>query len=174
LEGNKLIVTLEKAAVRDAPVLFNMQKTAFTPLLEKYRDYETSPANETIERLISRITQRQGSFLKIFADGQLAGAINVKWKEKNRFWISPIFILPAYQGHGIAQEAIRHVELLFPQAASWELSTLLEEQGNCYLYEKMGYIQTGKIEQLNEQATLVYYKREFHIKSEDKKRNSPK
>ena len=30
----------------------------------------------------------------------------------------------------------------------WELDTILQETGNCYLYEKMGYYQTGKTEKV--------------------------
>lgn len=29
-------------------------------------------------------------------------------------------------------------------ATGWELSTILQEQGNCHLYEKMGYHRTGR------------------------------
>ncbi|MGI2328266.1 GNAT family N-acetyltransferase [Planococcus sp. YIM B11945] len=152
-------VKLEKADASDSPVLHEMQKAAFWPLLEKYKDVETSPAAETLERVTSRITHREGVFCKIWADGKLAGAINIKWKEDERFWIGPLFVLPEYQGKGIAQEAMRQAEVQHPQAKSWELATLLEERGNCYLYEKMGFSKTGKYEKLNHLATLVYYRK---------------
>ena len=42
----------------------------------------------------------------------------------------------------------------------WELDTILQEKGNCYLYEKMRYYQTGKTEEINERLTLVFYKKE--------------
>lgn len=41
----------------------------------------------------------------------------------------------------------------------WELDTILEEEANCYLYEKMGYYKTGKVEKVNDKLTLVYYKK---------------
>ena len=154
-----MAVILEKAVEADVPVLFAMQLASFTPLLEKYQDYETSPAAETIGRLAGRVNNPQGSFYKILAAGQTAGAINVKWKEENRFWIGPLFVLPEYQGQGFAQSAICQVESLYPTAESWELFTLLEEQGNCYLYEKLGYRKTGKIKKLNNRATLVHYRK---------------
>ena len=43
---------------------------------------------------------------------------------------------------------------------NWELETILQEKGNCYLYEKMGYRATGKIEKINENMSLVYYRKE--------------
>lgn len=44
-------ITLEKATESDAAVLFQMQIDSFSPLLHKYKDYETNPANEPIEKL---------------------------------------------------------------------------------------------------------------------------
>lgn len=70
-----------------------------------------------------------------------------------------MFILPIYQGKGIAQKAIFLIEEMFPQATSWELATILEEEGNCYLYEKIGYNQTGDSKKINDKTTLIFYKK---------------
>jgi GNAT superfamily N-acetyltransferase len=161
-----LDVRLEKAANTDAKAIFDIQVDAFMPLLEKYKDYQTNPANETIERVITRINNPQGRFYKILVDHHLVGAICVNWKVDKQFWISPMFILPEHQGKGIAQKAIAHVEKLFPQAISWELATILEEERNCYLYEKMGYIKTGVKKVLNEQTTLIFYKKEMEAETD--------
>lgn len=150
---------LEKATDRDSQSIFDIQVKAFIPLLDKYKDYETNPANESIDRIIMRINRPNGGFYKILFDNKFIGAICVFWKEEGQFWISPMFILPTYQGKGIAQKAIYLIEEMFPQATSWELATILEEERNCYLYEKMGYKQTGVSKKLNDSATLIYYKK---------------
>ncbi|MGG3890785.1 GNAT family N-acetyltransferase [Metabacillus fastidiosus] len=152
-------IRLEKAVDNDAQSIFDIQVKTFLPLLDKYKDYETNPANETIERVIKRINKTNGGFYKILVDNTLVGAICVFWKENTKFWISPMFILPAYQGKRIAQKAITSIEEMFPQATTWELATLLEEERNCYLYEKMGYNKTGISKKLNDNATLVFYKK---------------
>ena len=152
-------IKLEKAIESEAKSIFDMQVNAFTPLLEKYQDFNTSPAAETIERTITRINNPSGGFYKVMLDNQLVGAICVFWKEQSQFWISPMFILPDYQGRGIAQKSIVILEENFSQATTWELSTILEEKGNCYLYEKMGFTKTGVTKKLNSSATLVYYKK---------------
>ena len=103
-------IKLEKAIESEAQSIFDMQVNAFTPLLERYQDFNTSPAAETIERTITRITNPSGGFYKIMLDNQLVGAICVFWKEKSQFWISPMFILPEYQGQGIAQKSIVKLE----------------------------------------------------------------
>jgi len=152
-------VRLEKATNIDAQSIFDIQVKAFMPLLDKYKDYETNPSNETIERVITRINRPDGGFYKILADDQLVGAICVFWKEDVQFWISPMFILPTYQGKGIAQKAIILIEEMFLQANTWELATILEEERNCYLYEKMGYNKTGVSKKLNDNSTLIFYKK---------------
>ncbi|WP_108669941.1 GNAT family N-acetyltransferase [Peribacillus acanthi] len=154
-------ITLEKATHTDAETIFDIQIKAFQPLLEKYRDYETSPVNESIARVMERINHSNGGFFKIVADHIVVGAICVVWKEETKFRISPMFILPKYQGQKIAQQAILLIEELFPQATSWELATILEEERNCYLYEKMGYKQTGVTKKINDRTTLVYYKKTY-------------
>nr|WP_144926679.1 GNAT family N-acetyltransferase [Paenibacillus bovis] len=152
-------VVLERATNNDAQAIFELQVESFMPLLQKYQDYETNPANETIEKVIRRINRSNGGFFKILADNILVGAICIYWKENYQFCISPMFIHPAFQGNGIAQKTITIIEKMFPQAQSWELDTLLEEERNCHLYEKMGYSQTGVKKKLNEYATLVFYKK---------------
>ncbi|PGZ06259.1 GNAT family N-acetyltransferase, partial [Bacillus cereus] len=153
-------ITLEKAIESDAAVLFQMQIDSFSPLLNKYKDYETNPANESIEKTISRINNTGGGYYKIKVDSDLVGAICISHKEeKSRFWISPMFILPNYQGRGIAQKILTLIEGMFPEAMSWELATILEEERNCFLYEKMDYKRTEVIKKLNDKTTLIYYKK---------------
>lgn len=154
-----MAIKLEKAQGIDAEKLFEMQHAAFLPLLEKYQDFDTSPANEPLEKMKARIAEPDGGVYKIVADGKLVGAIRIRQKEVNKFWIGPLFIAPRFQGGGIAQSALRAAEELYPEAASWNLSTLLEEAGNCHLYEKMGFVREGIEEKLNCRATLVYYEK---------------
>lgn len=75
------------------------------PLLDKYKDYHTNPANETIDQVVKRITNLNGAFCKILFNNILVGGICVYWKEGTQFWIRPMFILPYYQGNGIAPES---------------------------------------------------------------------
>lgn len=154
-----MVVTLEKAVELDANAIFVIQVNAFTPLLEKYKAFNTNPANETIDRVVTRINNPSGDFYKIIVDKILVGAIYIFWKEQTQLWISPMFILSKYHGQGLAQEAITLVEKLFPQATTWELATILEEERNCYLYEKSGYIKTGIIKKINDNTTLGFYKK---------------
>ena len=153
-------IQLVRATVDDAKEIHAMQIESFRELLEKYQDFETSPANESVEKVETRLKQEFTYFYFIYASSQKAGAIRIVDKKetgKNKR-ISPIFVLQKFQGMGIAQEAIRLCEKIHGDD-EWELETILQEPRNCYFYEKMGYIQTGKTEVINERLTLVFYEK---------------
>lgn len=160
-------VTLKKATESDAPALLAMQKKAFWPLLQKYQDYGTSPAMETIERTQKRIADPSDGFFKIVANGDWAGAMCIRHGKEGAMWIGPIFVDPTFQGKGIAQQAMKKAENLFRDVSIWKLSTLLEEQGNCYLYEKVGYVRVASCVPINDKATLIYYEKNVCLKEKD-------
>lgn len=151
---------LKRAGLADAEFIWNMQKEAFAELLERYRDFETNPASEPIDKVIMRLNQKFTYFYLIQWGDEIVGAIRVvdKQEEGKKKRISPLFILPKYWNRGLAQQAILAVEEIHG-STGWELDTILQEQGNCYLYEKMGYRATGKQEQINEKMTLVFYEK---------------
>ncbi|MCI9064957.1 MAG: GNAT family N-acetyltransferase [Lachnospiraceae bacterium] len=153
-------VTLLRANIDNAKELHAMQIEAFKELLYKYQDFDTSPANETVEKVETRLKQDFTFFYFICIGQQKVGAIRIidKKEDGKNKRISPIFILPAFQGKGIAQKAIRLCEEMHGNE-NWELDTILQEPENCHLYEKMGYRQTGKTKVINERLTLIFYEK---------------
>ena len=153
-------ITLVKANESHAEEIWNMQKTAFGELLEKYKDFDTSPASEPLENVVRRLRQPFTFFYFITLNGEKIGAIRVVDKsssgESKR--ISPIFILPKYRNKGYAQSAILSVEEIHGNS-DWELDTILQEKENCHLYEKMGYRKTDKTKIINARMTLISYKK---------------
>lgn len=155
-------IRLLQAKAEDAEELHAMQVESFMELFEKYQDFETSPANEKVERVQARLMQEFTYYYFICLGTKKAGAIRIVDKKepgKNKR-ISPIFVLPEFQGQGIAQEAIRMCEEIHGREG-WELDTILQEQKNCYLYEKMGYRTSGKTKIINDKLTLIFYEKPF-------------
>ena len=149
-------IELIRASLKDAKEIWEMQVKSFKNLLDKYQDFETNPASETISNVEMRLKQNFTFFYFIFIDNKKVGAIRVvDYKEKNKR-ISPLFILPEYRNKGIAQSVIKICEEIHGNT-NWELSTILEEKGNCYLYEKLGYHPTGKTQVINDRLTLIFY-----------------
>ncbi len=152
---------LIRADVNDAERLWQMQVEAFMEMYNKYQDTETSPATEPLDRMIERLKQPFTYYYFIQVDDTVVGAIRViDMKEPDKAKrISPIFIMPPYRNKGIAQKAVLEAERIHGNS-NWELDTILQETGNCHLYEKMGYRQTGKTTAINDKLTLVYYKKD--------------
>ena len=138
-----------------------MQKEAFSELYAKYQDRETSPATEKYKDILFRFNQPETTYYFIVVGNQKVGVIRiVDFKDnKTRKRISPIFIMPEYRNKGYAQQAIKEVERIHGEH-HWKLDTILQEKGNCCLYEKLGYHQTGKTEQVNNRMTIVFYEKD--------------
>ena len=154
------IIKLVRATVDDAEKIWKMQKTAFAEMLKKYSDYETSPANEPLEKTVKRLNSPSTYFYFICVNDKTVGAIRVvdKKSDSEKKRISPIFVMQEHRGKGYAQAAIKAVEEIHG-ASGWELDTVLQEAGNCRLYEKTGYRKTGKIQRVNDKMTLVFYEK---------------
>lgn len=163
-KGITMKITLVRAKLENAKEIHAMQIEAFRELLEKYQDFDTSPGSESLEKVEARLKQDVTYYYFICAGQKKAGAVRVvdaKEYGKNKR-ISPIFILPEFQGRGIAQEAMRLCEELHGNE-NWELDTILQEPKNCHLYEKMGYRRTGRTEVVNERLTLVFYEKRGNL-----------
>lgn len=153
-------IELIKATLKDTKEIWEMQVKAFKKLLDKYQDFETNPASEPISNIEMRLKQNFTFFYFICVDSKKVGAIRIvdhREENKNKR-ISPIFIVPEYRNKGIAQEAIKICEEIHGNN-NWELSTILQEKGNYYLYEKLGYSSTGKTQVINDRLTLIFYKK---------------
>ena len=152
-------ISLIKSGLNEAAIIHEMQVKAFLPLLTKYQDYDTSPANEPVDRIIDRINQSFTDYYIIKVSTDTVGAIRIVRKDNKRYRVSPVFILPEHQGKGIAQSVFSLIEELYNDAIVWELDTILQEKGNCYLYEKLGYEKTGETKEINEKMTIVFYEK---------------
>jgi len=150
-------IRLSKASVTDAQNLLDIQKEVFIPIYEKYQDHGTSPVNQSLEKFLKRF--EIGDYYKILYQNYLVGSVFVYEKEPGVMNLHIINILRRSQNKGIAQEVMKRLELMYPQATCWELETILSEKRNCYLYEKIGYIQSEELRVINDKMTLVSYKK---------------
>jgi len=152
----RLSILLEKALLEDCQEIYDLQIKSFRTLLNKYQDYGYSPGAEQIERTIQRFQEPITNYYFISLSGKHIGALRICNFDK-LCKLKQIFILPEYQGHGYAQQAITMIEQLYPSAERWELDTILQEEKLCYLYEKMGYKKTGQTQKIKAGMDIVFY-----------------
>lgn len=158
------MVKFEKMTIEDLEEHIGLQRRAFLPLLTKYQDGNFSPANITKDEMKRRIENTQGIYLKVIVDKLTAGGIyayifNNVAKE---MYMSTIYISPAMQGYGLAQESIKHLETICSEIKTWWLEVPEHEDKNIHLYEKFGYEDTGKKIVINDKLTLLIYKKRVY------------
>ena len=154
------MVKLDPVRKEDIEILWKMQVEAFTDLLDKYQDFDLSPASESIDKVMARFEQPWTKYHFITAGGIKVGAIRVADKrDGSRKRISPIWIMPEYRNKGYAQQAIQAAEKIYG-SDHWCLDTILQEKGNLHLYEKLGYHQTGRVDKINDRMDIVYYEKD--------------
>lgn len=151
-----MAINLIKAELEDCAEIYKMQIRSFQALLEKYQDYDFSPGAENIEQTYERFFQSETDFWIVSLKQRNIGAIRI-CNYGRLCKLKQIFIVPEWQNNGYAQEAIKAVEKMYPDAQRWELDTILQERKLCHLYEKMGYSKTGQVENIKEGMDLVYY-----------------
>ena len=154
-------INLRRVGVEKAEFILKMQIEAFSKMYEKYQDTETSPVAESIDKVIMRLKQPFTYYYLIEYKNEVVGAIRVVDKKEagKAKRISPIFIMEQYRNQGLAPKSMEEAERIHG-SDNWELDTILEEEGSCYLYEKMGYCKTGKVEKINDKMTIVFYRKE--------------
>ena len=150
---------LVRANVSDCEKIWSLQIEAFADLLAKYQDYETSPGNEPKENIQAKLLDEFTFFYFIYLEDEIAGAVRVvDRKNGNRKRIAPIFIIKKFRNRGLAQKTFEEIERIHG-SNHWMLDTILQEEGNCHLYEKLGYKRTGITEKINERMDIVYYEK---------------
>ena len=153
-----MAIQLRKATEEDLRKILYIQVKSFAQLLLKYEDFDSSPAAEGMEDIRQRFRQPFTDYYLITLDEQEIGMLRVcDFGENCR--LSPLCILPEYQGKGYAQQAMTLMEDLYPKARLWQLDTIAQEEKLRHLYEKMGYRKLEKQEHTRSGMELVYYEK---------------
>ena len=153
-------VALRLAERDDIQKIWEMQVEGFSDILTKYQDYDTNPAAESADRIEARYDMPGSFYYLIEAGGADVGVIRiVDAGDGSPKRISPLWIMPGYRGRGYAQMAMIEAERICGPD-NWSLDTILQEKGNLYLYEKMGYRRVGGTEKINDKMDIVFYKKD--------------
>lgn len=148
-----LVVPFTNSYLED---VYSIQQQAYRPLFEKYQDTETNPYLESKEQVAKKYG-KLGTYGYVFLENDIpVGSVRIVSKGNVRK-VSALAVLPDYQNRGIAQRALKEIERRHRESKIWVLDTLMQEAGNCHLYEKIGYRRTGTPVVVNEKLTLVRY-----------------
>lgn len=154
---------IRKFETGDIDIVYDIQREAYRPLWEKYHDDDTNPYMESKQDVLRKYTREGTQGYVFYMDGTAVGAVRISVDPEYRCGrVSALGVLPRFQGLGIAQTALRAIEEMHGDVVKWKLDTILEEKGNCHLYEKLGYVRTGQTEKVNDRLTLVFYQKKLN------------
>lgn len=153
-------IRLVKALAENAELVHRLQVEAFMPLYERYRDDDTSPANESVGRVLEKI--ENSDFYIIYAYDSAVGGVRVRRFEQDGLverHISPIFLIPSFWNKGIGTVVMEKLFEMYDDADKWGLSTIEQEERDCHFYEKLGFVLTGEEKKVNDLMTLVFFEK---------------
>ncbi|WP_439876649.1 GNAT family N-acetyltransferase (plasmid) [Bacillus mycoides] len=151
-------ITITKTKVNEAKSLLEIQKKAFQADLEKYQDYDSSPATEKIERLIRKINMVH--HYTIFINGMIVGGIDVRELSNNHYRLNRIFLDPDFQSKGLGSQIMQLIEEKYQNATKWSLDTPKENIKNHHFYQKFGYKIVGE-HQITDKLTLLDFEKQL-------------
>ncbi|GEL04851.1 hypothetical protein RST01_14780 [Rummeliibacillus stabekisii] len=138
----------------EVPKLLEIQKESFAEDLKRYKDQDSNPVNEPMERLL-RKTQ---VFLHytIWLNGEIIGGIDIRDLNNNRYRLNRIFLSNNQQNKGYGTRIMELIESEFPLAKEWSLDTPHLNTRNHHFYEKLGYKKINE-HQVTDTLTLFDY-----------------
>jgi GNAT superfamily N-acetyltransferase len=148
---------MARTKLSDVEELVGIQKEAFKIDLEKYSDYDTSPAMESLQQFSNRVIF--GHHYTVFVDDEMAGGIDVRRVSSIHCRLFRIFLMPRFQNKGIGSKAISLIEGEFPGVTKWSLDTPMDNLRNRHFYENLGYTATGKTP-INDKLILLEYEKQ--------------
>lgn len=132
-------------------------RESYLPLLEKYHDEKENPANKAVEDILLDLRRENSEAYLLILDDKPIGYVRVGQRAIGEYSIADLAILPDYQGNGYAQFFLKEIEKIYYMAEKWSLVTIKEEEKDCHLYEKLGYVQKGILQEVNKDMHFVLY-----------------
>ncbi|MDH5106221.1 GNAT family N-acetyltransferase [Lentilactobacillus diolivorans] len=151
----------EKATVDQVPTIVKMYQASFAELYHRYHDDATSPYKESAESITQKLQHSNSSYYFIISDKLKVGLIRVVTTvAKKEATISPLLVLPKFQGQKIAQRALQQIELQYPTVKIWYIDTIKQEPKLVHLYLKCGYkLIPDKIQTIKNGMDIVFFRK---------------
>ena len=151
-------VYIEKATLKDAAKLYEIQRSAFKRLYCFYND-EESPYLRDVDEILNWLAADGIHYWKIHFNGVLCGGIAYINRSQGEYYLARLYIAPGFQSKGVAKQAILLCEKELNDASRFTLDFPIDQIANKFCYEGVGYVDTGKREKINDKLTLAIYEK---------------
>ena len=143
---------IERAKIKDAKGILDLQKLAYKSEAEIYNDYTIPPLTQTLEEI--RTDFESHVFLKASSDRRIIGSVRAHTR-KETCLIGRLIVHPDFQNQGIGTKLMTEIERYFSGTTRFELFTGHKSERNIRLYQKLGY-KIFRNERITSDLTLIY------------------
>ena len=133
------MLTIKRAKMEDAEEITKIKTVAFNKEINTYLGRDGGPPGYNKVESELEIIDKFLAY-KILLDGYIIGGFFLYFEGEDILHFEDFVINPEYQGNKV----LCMVQELYPQIKEWKLSTPIFSVGNQHLYEKFGYVETGR------------------------------
>ena len=125
---------IERAKIKDAKEILDLQKLAYESEAEIYNDYTIPPLTQTLEEI--RTDFESHLFLKASADRRIIGSVRAHTRQETCL-IGRLIVHPDFQNQGIGTKLMTEIERYFSRIVMrFELFTGHEELSETFIFIK--------------------------------------
>lgn len=138
------MVNLERALVKDAKELLNIQKECFKNYSIKYGDFDSNPYHMTLHRMEFNLKYKFGQYYKVvdFVSEKIIGGIFIFELDNPLIMqIAQFYLEPEYQQLGIGKMVLNAIIEKNSNVHTWYVDTILEEDHNVNFYKQAGFVE---------------------------------
>lgn len=137
------MITIKRAQKEDAVEITKIKTIAFNKEINTYLGRDGGPLGYNKVESELEIIDKFWAY-KILLDNCIIGAFFLYPEGDDVLHFEDFVIEPKFQGKGYGYKVLCMVQELYPQIREWKLSTPTFSVGNQHLYEKFGYVETGR------------------------------
>ncbi|WP_438495663.1 GNAT family N-acetyltransferase [Paenibacillus sp. IHBB 3054] len=151
---------IQLADLQDAKTLAEIQKKTFNEDARQFQNKEEDGPPGYDSSAWQAEMMQKGHYYKLLADDAIIGGMIVfPAPGGEECHLGRIYMDPHYQNKGYGQEAFRFLFDTYPSAQKWTLDTPSWAVRNHYLYQKLGFIRIGEIQDASSGETIIEYER---------------
>lgn len=133
-------IVITKAEREDLREILDLQYLAFLSEVEIVGTTDISPLKQTLAELCDEY--ERSTVIKMLLDGRIIGSVRFR-NEGDTVYVGKLMVHPDYRRHGLGARLLNEADRLFP-GKRYELFTCDKCVNTIRLYEKNGYVKTGK------------------------------
>ncbi len=168
-DGASGVLIIEPASATDAAEILALQRLAFQREAQRYREPALPPLRQTLAEFVAEFETHL--ILKAIVKDRIVGSVRA-YAEAGTCCIGRLMVHPRLQRHGIGRALMHQIEVRFPDAQRFQLSTGAQSTENIRLYHRLGY-RIVATEPVTDRVSMVVMTKVARLFSPDHDHGAP-